>query len=84
MLEDRNIEVKHLLKKQNESIRNLIINKTHLIEGSAMPDSFAAFFSSTMIFDLYAAAGHQMKYPNIYVTTPEVRFHLTLSNTLQL
>jgi hypothetical protein len=37
MLEDRNIEVKHLLEKQNESIRNLIINKTHLIEDSAMP-----------------------------------------------
>jgi hypothetical protein len=41
-----------------------------------MPDSFAAFFSSTMIFDLYAAAGAPDEVPQHLRDDPRSAFPL--------
>jgi hypothetical protein len=51
-MNEKNFEVKKLFSAQNASIRDLIVAKAHLIEGSVMPDSFVRFFTSTLIFDL--------------------------------
>jgi hypothetical protein len=50
-----NFDVKKLLSTQNHILRDLIISKSHLIDGPQMPDSFVRFFTSTLVFDLYAA-----------------------------
>ena len=52
---EANLEFKRILSTQNQLLRDLIINKSHLIDGSAMPASFSQFVASTLIFDLYAA-----------------------------
>jgi hypothetical protein len=62
-MNEKNVEVKHLFREQNQAIRNLIINKTHLIEGRIMPDSFVRFCSSTLIFDFYAAVAAEGDVP---------------------
>jgi len=51
---EANLEFKRILSGQNQLLRDLIINKSHLIDGAAMPASFGQFFASTLIFDLYA------------------------------
>lgn len=50
-----NLDVKRLLSELYGKLRNLIINKSHLIDGTTMPDSFVRFFTSTLVFELYAA-----------------------------
>jgi hypothetical protein len=56
---EKNFEVKKLFSSQNLKMRELIVAKAHLIEGSVMPDSFVRFFTSTLIFDLYAATTNE-------------------------
>jgi hypothetical protein len=53
-MSDKNKEVKELFTTQNNKIRELIVAKAHLIEGSVMPSSFVRFVTSGLIFDLYA------------------------------
>jgi hypothetical protein len=60
---EKNLEIKKLFSLQNATIRELIITKAHLIDGGAMPDSFVRFFTSTLIFDLYAASTNEGKVP---------------------
>ena len=43
-----NHEVKKLLSKQNNLLRQLIIENSHLIEGPQMPTSFVRFCASTL------------------------------------
>ena len=54
-MQEANLPVKQLLARQNQILRDLIIDKVHLIEGSSMPACFVRFFTSTLVFDLYAA-----------------------------
>jgi hypothetical protein len=63
MLSEKNLEVKKLFAEQNAIIRQLIIDKAHLIEGSEMPEDFVRFFSSTIIFDLYASGTEEGMVP---------------------
>jgi hypothetical protein len=62
-MDEKNLEVKKLLSHQNAKIRELLMTKTHLIEGYAMPDSFVRFITSTVIFDLYAANTNEGEVP---------------------
>ena len=55
-MEEVNFEIKQMFAYQNKTLRELIISKVHLIEGGEMPDSFVKFFTSTSVWDLYAAA----------------------------
>jgi hypothetical protein len=63
LMEEKNFDVKKLFSTQNAKIRELIIAKAHLIEGSVMPDAFIRFFTSTLIFDLYAATTNEGQVP---------------------
>jgi hypothetical protein len=58
-----NFEFKRILSGQNQLLRNLIINKAHLIDGAVMPASFSQFVASTLIFDLYAAKADEGMVP---------------------
>lgn len=62
-LSEKNLEIKMLFKRQNEIARELLLAKAHLIEGSTMPPSFIAVSTSTIIFDLYAAATNDGQIP---------------------
>src|SRR4051794_30357065 len=62
-MDEKNFEIKRLFSAQNAKIRELIVAKAHLIEGSVMPDSFVKFFTSTLIFDLYAATTNEGQVP---------------------
>jgi hypothetical protein len=73
-MDEVNFEVKQLFAKQNRALRDLIITKTHLIEGAQMPDSFVRFFSSTIIFDLYAAPTPDGTVPDRLAQQPRVKF----------
>jgi hypothetical protein len=54
-MQEVNLDVKKLFSTQNQILRDLIISKSHLIDGAQMPKSFVRFFTSTLVFDLYAA-----------------------------
>jgi hypothetical protein len=62
-MDEKNSEVKKLFSVQNLRMRELIVAKAHLIEGSVMPDSFVRFFTSSIIFDLYAATTNEGQVP---------------------
>ena len=62
-LDEKNMEIKQLFARQNAIIRDLIITKTHLIDGAEVPPSFVTFFASTIIFDLYAASSQEGQVP---------------------
>ncbi|WP_148291194.1 hypothetical protein [Methylobacterium sp. B1] len=51
----QNLAVKKLFKEQNEKMRQILINNTHLLEDARMQEYVANFFTSTLIFDWYAA-----------------------------
>jgi hypothetical protein len=55
-MNEKNLDVKKLLSKYNEILRDLLIHKAHLIEGETMPPSFVQFFTSTIVWDFYAAS----------------------------
>jgi hypothetical protein len=77
---EKNHEIKRLFSAQNKSIRNLIIEKAHLIEGSAMPDSFVRFFTSTLIFDLYAAGTDDGQVPQHLRDDPRCAYPLDFND----
>ncbi|MCJ2142538.1 hypothetical protein [Methylobacterium sp. E-066] len=63
-LQDKNMNVKKLFRDQDEIIRNIIIENSHLIEGTSMPDYIVEFFTSSIIFDWYAASSEQGAVPD--------------------
>jgi hypothetical protein len=67
-LQQVNSDVKRLLLTQNRILR--VINKSHLIDGSVMPDSFVRFFTSTLVFDLHAAPTDAGEVPGHLKTAP--------------
>jgi hypothetical protein len=69
-----NYEIKQLFKRQNEFIRQLIINKAHLIEGAVMPKGFTDYATSTLVFDLYAAPTDEGRIPDHLATLDDVKF----------
>lgn len=71
---DVNFEVKKLLSRQNAFLRQLIIDKAHLIEGSEMPKSFVHLVTSTLIFDLYAAPTDKGQIPSHLAKLDDVKF----------
>jgi hypothetical protein len=71
---DVNLDVKKLLSKYNQILRDLIINKAHLIDGSVMPESFVRFFTSTVVFDLYAAPADAGSVPKHFEQEPMTRY----------
>jgi len=58
-----NLTVKKWMTKQNEVMRELLVKKAHLIEGSEMPDSMMRFATSTLIFDFYASPSEEGRVP---------------------
>jgi hypothetical protein len=58
-----NLPIKKRLAEQNKCIRDLLISKAHLIEGSEMPESMKRYATSTIIFDLYAAPTEEGNVP---------------------
>jgi hypothetical protein len=71
-MRDRNFQVKSLFKEQNAFIRELVTSKAHLIEGYRMPDTFVRFFTSTIIFDMYAAVSDEGEIPKHLSEEPRV------------
>lgn len=58
-----NLTVKKWMAKRNEFMRELLISKAHLIEGSEMPDCMVRLATSTLIFDFYAAPSEDGQIP---------------------
>jgi hypothetical protein len=58
-----NLTVKRWLTKQNEFMRDLLISKSHLIEGTQMPESMCRFATSTLVFDFYASPTEEGQVP---------------------
>lgn len=77
---EKNLEIKQLFSMQNAKIRELIVTKTHLIEGNVMPDSFIRFFTSTLIFDLYAATTNEGQVPSHLRDYPRSAYPVDFNN----
>jgi hypothetical protein len=75
-MSEKNLEVKKLFSAQNLRVRELIIAKAHLIEGGDMPSSFVQFFTSTLIFDLYAATTNEGQVPQHLRDDPKSAYPL--------
>jgi hypothetical protein len=62
------------MTKQNEFMRELLITKAHLIDGSKMPDSMMRFATSTLIFDFYASPSEEGHVPERLKEEPRTKY----------
>jgi hypothetical protein len=69
-----NLTVKKWMTKQNEFMRELLITKAHLIDGSKMPDSMMRFATSTLIFDFYASPSEEGHVPERLTEEPRTKY----------
>ncbi len=60
---EANFEIKQFFAKNNDEIRNILINKIHLMEGAEMPPQFVHFMTSAMIWNWYCAAAPDAEFP---------------------
>jgi hypothetical protein len=60
---DKNFDVKKYFVDQNDTICELITTHAHLIEGRAFPRSFTNFFTTALIFKLYAGSSEVGEIP---------------------
>jgi hypothetical protein len=63
-LHEKNHEIKQLFLRQHMTVRELIVSKAHLIDSSSMPDFFTRFMTSTIVWDMYAAASPDGRVPD--------------------
>jgi hypothetical protein len=62
-MSEKNKEVKEYFVAQNERICEIITSHAHLIEGQVFPQSFTNFFTSALIFKLYAGTSDAGEVP---------------------
>lgn len=73
-LEDRNFTVKKLFKDQNEKVRSTLVANMHLLDDAEMKDYVSDYFTSTLIFDWYAAESPDSKVPDHLAEHPNIRY----------
>ncbi|WP_331316402.1 hypothetical protein [Methylobacterium mesophilicum] len=73
-LEDRNFTVKKLFKDQNEKVRSTLVANMHLLDDAEMKGYVSDYFTSTLIFDWYAADSPDSKVPDHLAEHPNVRY----------
>ena len=72
-LEDINVELIALFRKQNEEAVQILSTKLHLVEGDKTPPEFARFMSSVTLWNLYTARpNHEV--PDHVVALPQAKY----------
>jgi hypothetical protein len=79
-MNEKNLDIKQLFSTHNEKIRELMVSKAHLIEGSVMPESFKRFSTCTLIFDLYAATTNEGEVPPHLKADPRAAYPLDFND----
>jgi hypothetical protein len=74
MLSAINLKVKQLFAQQNAIVRGLIVSKAHLVDAPGLPEYFVTFFTSTLLFDKFAAETEHGEVPLDVVNDPRSKF----------
>lgn len=73
-LQDINLEIIALFRRQNEEIMNILATKLHLVEGGKPPPAFTHFMTCVTLWNIYTARRDQPWVPESVAALPQSKF----------
>jgi|ERR1039458_3044108 hypothetical protein len=73
-LQDINVEIIALFRRQNERIMEILSTKMHLLDGDALPQGFTHFMTSVTLWNIYTARHDQPWVPKEVADLPDAKY----------